>query len=55
MNFVNIVTKRKKKKRDVHVCIEEELLEVLKTNGFSISGVINIALEKYLREKGLLK
>lgn len=57
MSFVmkRILKVEKKKRRDVHVYLEEELLEVLKREGLGISNTINIALEKHLREKGLLK
>jgi len=35
--------------------IEKQLLEILKREGFNISNIVNAALEKHLREKGLLK
>jgi len=57
MSFVmkRILKAERKKRRDVHVYLEEELLEVLKREGLGISNTINVALEKHLREKGLLK
>jgi len=57
---MSIVMKRilkveKKNRITTTVRIEKELLEILHKENFNISNVINIALEKYLREKGLLK
>jgi post-segregation antitoxin (ccd killing protein) len=49
-----ILKVERKNREDVHVLIERELLDILRAHGFNISDVINIALEKYLRERNLL-
>ena len=57
MSFVmkRILGLEKKRRIGVYVYLEKELIDLLRENGYSISNTINVALEKYLREKGLLK
>ena len=57
MNFVmkRILKVEKKNRITTTVRIEKELLEILHKENFNISDVVNTALEKHLREKGLLK
>ncbi len=43
-----------KKRIATTVHLEREIFEALKSNGFNISDLINITLEKFLRDKGLL-
>jgi len=45
----------KKKRIQRSVQIEIELYQIIKENNLSFSNTINIALEKYLKEKGYLK
>jgi len=49
-----ILNYERKRRIHMHVKIEEELVIAMKKNGKNISDTINIALEKYLKETGLL-
>jgi len=44
----------KKKRVCTCVYIEEELFKILKENYSSLSNVINLAIEKFLRDEGLI-
>jgi hypothetical protein len=44
----------KKKRRNIHTALEEELLNIIRKEGLDLANIINIGVEKVLREKGLL-
>lgn len=59
MNYNSIVVARnlgieKKDRKQCNVSIEKFLLQVMDLQGITGSDVINIAIEKYLVEKGFL-
>lgn len=47
------LAKKNRVKRSVH--IEQELFQVIKRNGLSVSDITNIALERYLKDQGLIQ
>lgn len=47
-----IIGIEKKNRVRITTMIESELVEVIKTNGLDIANTINIALEKYLKDRG---
>ena len=49
-----ILNIEKRDRKTISVRIEKELYEIIKNNGFHLSDLVNIALEKHLKEKGFL-
>ncbi|GEM_PF-4577404 len=45
----------KPKKITIGVYVYEDFIKILKKNGITISMAVNIGLEMFLRDKGLLK
>ena len=59
MNYNSIVVARnlgieKKDRKQCNISIEKFLIQVMDIHGISGSDIINVALEKYLVEKGFL-
>ena len=54
MSFVmkRILGIEKKRRVDVHVYLEKELIDVLRENGYLISNTINIALGRIFEKQG---
>ena len=50
-----IIGKEKKRRITVSVRMEKELFEAIKRNKLSLSDVVNVAVEDYLRKRGFLK
>jgi len=38
----------------IHTMLEKEFYEIIKINGLDLATVVNLGVEKVLREKGLL-
>lgn len=48
-----LLRKKDRQKRSVH--IEEDLYQVIKQHNLSLSDITNVAIERFLRDQGLIK